>query len=182
MYLTHLDCPRCGAAHDADRPQNLCQCGSPLLARYDLDRGRPAVEPGRDRAAPGRPVALPRAAAGRATRRCVTTLGEGWTPLLPAPPLRRARSGIPGLLVKDEGLLPTGSFKARGRGGRRVPGPGAGRRTGRDADQRQRGRRLGDVRRPGRDGARRSRCRSARRPSPGGSAWPPAPSCAWSTG
>src|SRR5262249_13875471 len=43
----------------------------------------------------------------------VVTLGEGWTPLLPA---RRygASIGAPGLLVKDEGLLPTGSFKARG--------------------------------------------------------------------
>jgi threonine synthase len=43
----------------------------------------------------------------------VVTLGEGWTPLLPAPRYG-ARVGLPGLLVKDEALLPTGSFKARG--------------------------------------------------------------------
>ena len=43
----------------------------------------------------------------------MVTLGEGWTPLLPAPRYGAA-VGVPELLVKDEGLLPTGSFKARG--------------------------------------------------------------------
>jgi len=43
----------------------------------------------------------------------VVTLGEGMTPLLPAPRLG-AELGLPRLLVKDDGLLPTGSFKARG--------------------------------------------------------------------
>ncbi len=32
--LSHLDCPRCGARHDADQVQGTCSCGSPLLARY----------------------------------------------------------------------------------------------------------------------------------------------------
>jgi threonine synthase len=41
------------------------------------------------------------------------TLGEGWTPLLPAPRYGQ-RVGVPMLLVKDEGVIPTGSFKARG--------------------------------------------------------------------
>ena len=36
--LSHLECPRCGARHDADLVQGTCTCGSPLLARYDLDR------------------------------------------------------------------------------------------------------------------------------------------------
>ena len=35
--LSHLDCPRCGARHDATVRQGVCPaCGSPLLARYDL--------------------------------------------------------------------------------------------------------------------------------------------------
>src|SRR6266576_658498 len=34
--LSHLDCPRCGARHDADQVHGTCSCGSPLLARYDL--------------------------------------------------------------------------------------------------------------------------------------------------
>lgn len=112
MYLTHLECPRCGDTRDADRPQNLCPCGSPLLARYDLDAVAGAITPAELSARPADlwryrellPVADPAH---------VTTLGEGWTPLLAAPRYG-ARIGLPGLLIKDEGLVPTGSFKARG--------------------------------------------------------------------
>ncbi|MGI5213732.1 threonine synthase [Plantactinospora sp. CA-290183] len=112
MYLTHLACPRCGARHDAHRPQNLCSCGSPLLARYDLDAVRRAVRP--DDLA-GRPADLwrYRELLPVADDANVTTFGEGWTPMLPAPRYGE-RIGVPGLLVKDEGLVPTGSFKARG--------------------------------------------------------------------
>ncbi|WP_433688404.1 threonine synthase [Micromonospora carbonacea] len=112
MYLTHLECPRCGRAYPAAEPQNLCACGSPLLARYDLAAVAAAVTPERFALRPADlwryrellPVADPRH---------VTTLGEGWTPLLRAPAYG-ARIGIPDLIVKDEGLTPTGSFKARG--------------------------------------------------------------------
>ncbi len=112
MYLTHLECPRCGATYDADRLRNLCRCGSPLLARYDLDAVRRAVTPA---ALAGRPADLwrYRELLPVADDAYVTTLGEGWTPLLPAPRYG-AHIGVPGLLVKDEGLVPTGSFKARG--------------------------------------------------------------------
>ncbi|MDG4792904.1 threonine synthase [Micromonospora sp. WMMD1082] len=112
MYLTHLECPRCGREHDAGVPQNLCECGSPLLARYDLAAVAGAVEPERFGLRPADlwryrellPVADPA---------CVTTLGEGWTPMLRAPAYG-AEIGVDDLLVKDEGLTPTGSFKARG--------------------------------------------------------------------
>ncbi|MBQ1051773.1 threonine synthase [Micromonospora sp. C51] len=112
MYLTHLECPRCGREHDAGVPQNLCECGSPLLARYDLAAAGRVIEPERFglRAADLwryrelLPVADPRH---------VTTLGEGWTPMLRAPAYG-ADIGVDDLLVKDEGLTPTGSFKARG--------------------------------------------------------------------
>jgi threonine synthase len=109
--LADLTCPRCGTTHDATILQGLCtQCGSPLLARYDLSavRTTPADLVGR---APDLwryhellPVSSPEH---------VVTLGEGMTPLLPAPELGKAL-GMSDLLVKDEGLLPTGSFKARG--------------------------------------------------------------------
>ncbi|MFI7578052.1 threonine synthase [Micromonospora sp. NPDC049497] len=112
MYLTHLECPRCARKHDAGRPQNLCTCGSPLLARYDLDAVAGVVTPERF---PLRPAdlwryreLLPVADPG-----LVATLGEGWTPMLRAPAYG-AEIGIPDLIVKDEGLTPTGSFKARG--------------------------------------------------------------------
>jgi threonine synthase len=112
MHLTHLECPRCGARYDADRPRNLCRCGSPLLARYDLAAVGRAVDPAR---LAGRPPDLwrYRELLPVADPAHVTTLGEGFTPLLPA---RRygAHIDVPGLLVKDEGLVPTGSFKARG--------------------------------------------------------------------
>ncbi|MDG4817724.1 hypothetical protein O7628_19730 [Micromonospora sp. WMMD956] len=47
MYLTHLECPRCGRAYPAAEPQNLCACGSPLLARHDLAAVAAAVTPER---------------------------------------------------------------------------------------------------------------------------------------
>ena len=110
--LSHLECSRCGKRHDAGVPQNLCRCGGPLLARYDLDAVRRAVTPGAFAARPPTmwryaellPVSAPRA---------VVTLGEPITPLLPLPRLGR-ELGVPRLLVKDEAALPTGSFKARG--------------------------------------------------------------------
>jgi threonine synthase len=112
VHLTHLDCPRCGEQHPADKLQNLCECGSPLLARYDLAAVAAAVTPEQFGLRPADlwryrellPVADPR---------FVTTLGEGWTPLLRAPAYGQ-EIGIPDLIVKDEGLTPTGSFKARG--------------------------------------------------------------------
>ncbi|HET7292132.1 MAG TPA: threonine synthase [Vicinamibacteria bacterium] len=114
MFLSHLECSRCGAEKDASRPQNLCACGGPLLARYDLERAAEAMRPiavgGRERTlwryAPVLPLADPE-------RRL--SLGEGCTPLLAAPRLG-AELRLPRLLVKDESGNPTGSFKARGLG------------------------------------------------------------------
>jgi len=112
MYLSHLECPRCRYTHPADRLQNLCRCGSPLLARYDLAEVGRAVDPPALATRPPDlwryhellPVADPAQFPG---------FGEGFTPLFPAPRYG-ARIGVPGLLIKDEGRLPTGSFKARG--------------------------------------------------------------------
>jgi threonine synthase len=110
--LSHLDCPRCGTRHDADRVQGTCSCGSPLLARYDLRQVARQASP-RDVA--GRPADLWRyhelLPVRQATR--VVSLGEGMTPLLPMPKIGRA-IGVPKVLMKDEGLIPTGTFKARG--------------------------------------------------------------------
>ncbi len=110
--LSHLECPRCAARHDADLVHGTCTCGSPLLARYDTTRLAGWVGP-RDIAA--RPAdlwryheLLPVREAGH-----VVSLGEGMTPLLPMPRLGKAL-GVPRLLMKDEGLIPTGTFKARG--------------------------------------------------------------------
>jgi threonine synthase len=112
MYLSHLECPRCTSIRDADGLANVCDCGSPLLARYDLDKVRAAVDPG---GIAGRPADLwrYRELLPVVDDANITSLGEGWTPLLAAPRFG-ASIGLPGLLVKDESPLPTGSFKARG--------------------------------------------------------------------
>jgi threonine synthase len=110
--LTHLECPSCGARYDPGQLQSLCECGSPLLARYDLE----CVGARLDRAdIAARPPdlwryheLLPVADPAR-----VVTFGEGMTPLFPLPRFGRG-VGVPGLLLKDESPLPTGTFKARG--------------------------------------------------------------------
>ncbi|GAA3343550.1 threonine synthase [Amorphoplanes nipponensis] len=110
--LSHLECSRTGARHDADVVQGVSDAGVPLLARYDVERaGRTLTR----QALAARPATLWRyheMLPVRAPDR-VVSLGEGMTPLLPLPRYG-ARIGVPGLLMKDEGLVPTGSFKARG--------------------------------------------------------------------
>src|SRR5919202_2890869 len=111
-FLSHLQCPRCGAIHDADVPQNLCDCGSPLLARYDLE-ALAAARTFDDMSA--RPPTLWRYHELLPVRapEHVVSLGEGMTPLVALDRLG-ARLGVKRLLMKDEGLTPTGTFKARG--------------------------------------------------------------------
>ncbi len=122
--LSHLECSRCGQpglgldereqrCYDADQVQGTCkECGSPLLARYDLDHV--AATTTREEIA-GRAPDLWRYHELLPVRdpANVVTLGEGMTPLLPLPALGKA-IGVPRLLMKDEGLIPTGTFKARG--------------------------------------------------------------------
>ncbi|MBI1263634.1 MAG: threonine synthase [Alphaproteobacteria bacterium] len=115
--FTHLECSMTGARVSADVAHNLSPAGWPLLARYDLaalartaDRDAIAARPGHTH--PGfwkwREL-LPVADDAH-----VTSLGEVDTPLIDTPATARA-IGLSGpLLVKDEGRLPTGSFKARG--------------------------------------------------------------------
>ncbi|MBI3666924.1 MAG: threonine synthase [Acidobacteria bacterium] len=112
-FITHLACSKCAARYPAGRPHNLCTtCGGPLLVHYDLDRARKewrreALAQGPCsmwRYGPLLPVSKPES---------IVSLGEGMTPLLAAPRLG-ARLGAERLYVKDEGLNPTGSFKARG--------------------------------------------------------------------
>jgi len=110
--LTHLECSLCSANFSPHTPQNLCSCGAPLLVRYDLDsirhswsRDSLSLDPRSIwRYAPVLPVFK---------LSNIISLGEGWTPLLRAP-RTAARLSLPNLLIKDEGLNPTGSFKARG--------------------------------------------------------------------
>jgi len=114
-FMTHLECGLCGTVQDADRLWNLCPaCSKPLLARYDLEAARRALT--REGIA-GREPTLWRYRELLPVRdpRFVLCLGEGWTPLVHAGRLGQA-VGFERLYVKDEGLNPTASFKARGLG------------------------------------------------------------------
>ena len=109
--LTKLECGRCGQSHDPTRLQGVCTaCGGPLLARYDLERAARSATPG-DLA--GRRTDMWRYAEVLPASGEPVSLGEGWTPLVRAERLA-AELGIARLLVKDESVNPTGSFKARG--------------------------------------------------------------------
>ncbi len=108
---THLECSLCNQRFEAGRVLNLCACGGPLLVRYDLDRIR---QRWRRRAVSQGPATMWRyAPLLPPADESVVSLGEGWTPLLRTRRLG-ARLGADNLWVKDEGLNPTGSFKARG--------------------------------------------------------------------
>ncbi len=111
-FVTHLECAATGMRHAADEIHNLSRAGKPLLVRYDLDGVKRAVS--KDKLA-SRPPDLWRYRELLPVRRVqdIVSLGEAMTPLLPLPKLAaKLRGGE--ILVKDEGRLPTGSFKARG--------------------------------------------------------------------
>ena len=111
-FVTHLECSETGKKYEAGTVQGLSETGKPLLVRYDLDGLARAVEKSglRDRE-PGfwryREFLPVRKSEN------IVTLGEVMTPILAAPRLR-AKFGGGEILIKDEGRLPTGSFKARG--------------------------------------------------------------------
>ena len=112
-FLSHLECGLCGERLEADRLWNLCpKCGKPLLARYDLEAAKAALTPA---AIAGREPTMWRYRELLPVRDDVykLSLGEGFTPLERAARLE-AETGLGPLYVKDEGLNPTGSFKARG--------------------------------------------------------------------
>jgi threonine synthase len=108
---TYLECSLCATRRDAGELANLCSCGGPLLVRYDLDIIRTRW---RRRDVGNGPASMWRyAPVLPPADQSIVTLGEGWTPLIHARRLG-ARIGADSLWVKDEGLNPTGSFKARG--------------------------------------------------------------------
>jgi threonine synthase len=112
-FVTHLECSLTGERYSADTLQTLSKAGRPLLVRYDLDGVRRALP---REALATRSQTLWRYRELLPVRRPenVVSLGEVVTPLISLPRIaaRLAKGGE--ILVKDEGRLPTGSFKARG--------------------------------------------------------------------
>ena len=111
--ITHLECSLSGESCSHEVPTRLNpKNGKPYLARYDLSKAAETLtkeslldrEPNMWRYREVMPVINPE---------YVVTLGEGFTPLAPAKRLGK-HLGMSSLLIKDEGVNPTGSFKARG--------------------------------------------------------------------
>ncbi|MCY0875941.1 MAG: threonine synthase [Firmicutes bacterium] len=111
-YASHLECSRCGRKGDVSKRTQTCACGSPMWVRYDLPGIASAVTKEEVASRPQNlwryhewlPVADPAS---------IVSLHESMTPLIPL-----SQSGadmdIDNLIVKDEGVLPSGTFKARG--------------------------------------------------------------------
>jgi threonine synthase len=112
-YVTHLECSETGKHYPKDQPHNLSAAGKPLLVRYDLAKAKGEIDRGAISARDGGfwkwrellPVA---------DDSDVCSLGEIDTPLIDVPATARASGASGRVRVKDEGRLPTGSFKARG--------------------------------------------------------------------
>jgi threonine synthase len=107
-FVTHLECSMTGERYEADMLHGLSRVGRPLLVRYDLDAIRAAVPRALIEARPTDMWRWRELLPVRHTAN-VVSLGEIETPLVPIP-----ASGGGNCWVKDEGRLPTGSFKARG--------------------------------------------------------------------
>ena len=107
-FVTHLECSLTGKRYDADTLHGLSEAGRPLLVRYDIDAVAVNLP---KRLLETRATDLWRWRELLPVRRTenIVSLGEIETPLVPIP-----ASGGTNVLVKDEGRLPTGSFKARG--------------------------------------------------------------------
>lgn len=107
-----LVCPKCGKTLSLGEVHQLCECGSPLLVQYDLEKAKETLN---RNSFHGRGANLWRYRELLPVQddRNIVTLGEGYTPLFPLEKAGR-KSGIPNLYLKDEGIIPTGTFKARG--------------------------------------------------------------------
>jgi len=112
-FVSHLECSFTGDHYPSDQLHNLSSVGKPLLVRYDLDGVRAALS---KEALAERPMDLWRWRELLPVRRCdnIVSLGECATPLIELPSLAAGQGATGALIVKDEGRLPTGSFKARG--------------------------------------------------------------------
>ena len=112
MPVTHLECSLTGERYEPGQVHGLSNAGKPLLVRYDLENARETLTL-EDLALRERTMWKWRELLPLPDGIAPVSLGEPETPILP---LTRtgARAGASRLLVKDEGRLPTGSFKARG--------------------------------------------------------------------
>src|SRR5260370_38585774 len=118
--VVELECSACGKKYDASIEHHVCPCGKPLLARYDLRRAAATLTLD----SPKNRSLTVWCYAEVLPNDPPVSLGEGMTALVHAERLgasivcgqvgRSGQGGLRRLYIKDEGLNPTGSFKARG--------------------------------------------------------------------
>jgi len=112
QFLKNLRCTLCPAEYSPQKPHNLCQCGAPLFAQYEIDKIKKTI----DKNSQEKRVSsiwrykelLP-----LQDKEDIISLGEGFTPLIPAEELAK-KLEIKKIFIKDESQNPTSSFKARG--------------------------------------------------------------------
>jgi threonine synthase len=107
--ISGLVCPKCGKRYSHLDIHNLCECGFPLLVEYYLDEKLDRKE------LIGRPASLWRykEVLPVLEDENIVSLGEGFTPLIPLTSTA-SKYGVKKVFLKDEGIIPTGTFKARG--------------------------------------------------------------------
>ena len=111
-YYSHLECHQCGEKYDKTIVHSYCKkCTQPLIAKYSLHPGITKEIIRKERSDMWRYADL----LPIEDESNIVTLGEGWTPMLELKKTAAA-SGVSVLHMKEEGLNPTGSFKARGIG------------------------------------------------------------------
>jgi len=112
-FLTHLECTECGKKFSTEKIQTFCEvCDAPLFARYDLDRIKNSVD---KRDLRSRYPSMWRYREFLPVREDenIISLEEGFTPIHRLNTLGK-EIGIDELYMKDEGVIPTGTFKSRG--------------------------------------------------------------------
>lgn len=111
-YISHLYCPKCENTFDTKEQHQLCTCGSPLLVDYHWDELMKDLKP-KDFSTRENTLWRYHELLPVEDEQYVVSLGEGMTPFVAMPTIGKDMD-VKYLYMKDEGLVPTGTFKARG--------------------------------------------------------------------
>ncbi len=112
MFVSHLVCPKCKATYESNKTIQLCSCGSPLLVEYDLKKAAKTLTK-ESLAVRRNDLWRYRELLPVRNENNIVSLGEGMTPILKLENIGDD-IGLSNLFLKDEGIIPTGTFKARG--------------------------------------------------------------------
>lgn len=111
-YVTHLECAKCNKHYNSEEVHQLCECGGPLVVKYDLEKVK---ENFHKEDLKEREASLWRywELLPLRDKKNLVSLGEGMTPLIKMN-VAGSDIGLNNLYMKDEGIIPSGTFKSRG--------------------------------------------------------------------